>query len=59
MVEYKDYQIKPHKEFPGQVIIVTAGRGGKIPDVMNGMFTSIGTAKGVIDTYLESKVKKD
>ena len=50
IVEYKGYQIKPSPLSPKSCIIVTSGRGGKIPDVMNGMFTSIGIAKSIIDT---------
>lgn len=52
---YKDYQIKPHKEVPTNYIIVTDGRGGKIPDCMQGIFTSTKVAKEQIDTYLEKK----
>ena len=55
---YKGYQIKPHKEFGSMSIVVTDGKGGKIPDVLSGMFTSVGLAVNVIDQYLETK-KKD
>lgn len=54
-LEYRGYYIKPHKEHPKTFVIVTEGRGGKIPDVMTGMFTDKGTAKSVIDFYLISK----
>lgn len=57
--EYKGYQIKPHKEVPTNYIIVTAGKGGKIPDVMEGLFTTRSIAMDVIDKYLASKVKKE
>lgn len=59
MIEYRNYQIKPHKESPTLLVVVTAGKGGKIPDVLSGMFTSLGLAKRVIDIYLNSKVKKE
>lgn len=59
MLEYKGYQIKGHKEFPSLSIVVTAGQGGKIPDVLSGMFTSGGVAKEAIDRYLDSKPKKE
>ena len=55
IVQYKDYQIKPNPLSPKSYLIVTSGRGGKIPDVMTGMFTSIGIAKQVIDSYIEKK----
>ena len=58
MIEYEGYQIKPHKEFPSNVIIVTAGRGGKIPNVLDGLFTSGLVAKEAIDRYLENKKKE-
>ena len=59
MIEYKEYQIKVSKEFPNCVLVVTAGRGGKIPDVLSGLFTSPSVAKVAIDTYLELKGRKD
>lgn len=57
IIEYNGYQIKPHKSFPSHHIIVTSGKGGKIPDIMSGMFTSAGIAKTIVDAYLSSKVK--
>jgi hypothetical protein len=59
MVLYKGYQIKPHKEYPGSLIIVTDGKGGKIPDVMSGMFTSILLCKEIIDLYLQNREAVD
>jgi hypothetical protein len=53
--KYKGYDIKPHKEFPTSYIIVTEGKGGKIPRVMEGLFTSTGIAKQQIDKYADSK----
>lgn len=58
MIEFEGYQIKPHKDFPSNVIIVTAGRGGKIPNVLDGLFTSGLVAKEAITRYLESKKKE-
>lgn len=55
MIEYSGYQIKPHKQWPSSLIIVTAGQGGKIPNDLSGLFTSPGIAKQTIDVYLESK----
>jgi len=53
--EYKGYQIKPHKEIPTNYIVVTEGKGGKIPNALSGLFTSTGVAKTNIDSYLERK----
>lgn len=49
--------MKPHKEFPTSFIVVTEGKGGKIPNVLSGLFTSFGLAKNTIDHYLDNKVK--
>ena len=58
MIKYRDYQIKPHREMANHVIVVTDGKGGKIPMVLDGMFTSATVAKEHIDRYLETK-KRD
>ena len=55
MISYKGYYIKSHSSFPGSFVIVTEGQGGRIPDIMKGLFTSTGIAKSLIDSYLESK----
>lgn len=55
MISHKGYYIKNHKSFPGSFLIVTEGQGGRIPDIMRGLFTSVGAAKGVIDSYLDIK----
>lgn len=57
--EYEGYQIKPFKESPSLYVIVTSGRGGKIPDVLVGLFTSKTLAKQNIDLYLSTKPVKD
>lgn len=56
---YNGYDIKPHKEIPTSYIIVTSGKGGKIPAVMEGLFTSVTYAKTVVDKYLASKPVKE
>jgi hypothetical protein len=56
---YNGYDIKPHKEVPTNYIIVTSGKGGKIPAIMEGLFTSVTVAKQVIDKYLASKPQKE
>ncbi len=55
MIIYKGFQIKAHKEYPASCIIVTDGKGGKIPNVLSGLFTSAGVAKNQIDSYLDQK----
>lgn len=52
---YKDYIIKSDSNFPTMLLIVTTGQGGKIPKVMESLFTSVGEAQNVIDSYLEGK----
>lgn len=52
---YKGYYIRPHKDNPTNYIVVTVGKGGRAPKVLEGSFTSRGWAKNVIDQYLESK----
>jgi negative regulator of replication initiation len=57
MVIYKGYQIKPHKIMPTCYVVVTDGKGGKIPAVLDSLFTSTGIAKETIDNYLAKGVK--
>lgn len=57
--EHKGYQIKPHKEVPSNYIVVTDGKGGKIPRILEGLFTSVGVARSRIDDYLTVKGAKD
>ena len=59
IIKYRDYDIKPHKDTPSHYIVVTSGKGGKIPDVLSGMFTSTAVAKLFVDNYLAGKPKKD
>lgn len=54
---YRGYLVKPHKEFPTSLTIATEGKGGKIPDILGGLFTSLGTCKTEIDKYLSTKNK--
>lgn len=57
MIVYEGYQIKQSKQMPTLYVIVTDGKGGKIPDVLSGMFTSTPIAKQEIDNYLLTKPK--
>ncbi len=59
IIKYKGYDIKPPINLPMSYIIVTSGKGGKIPDILNGMYTHPTLAKRDIDKYLDSKPVKD
>ena len=54
---YRGFQIKAHPTSPMQLVIATDGKGGSIPSVLEGLFTSYTVAKGEIDAYLETKPK--
>lgn len=56
---YEGYQIKASKEHPTLKIVVTDGRGGKVPDVLSGMYTSDIFAMRDIDYYLAMKPRKE
>jgi hypothetical protein len=56
---YKGYIIKPYKLMPSSYCVATAGQGGKIPAVLDGLFTSVGIAQDIIDTYLAQKEVKN
>lgn len=53
--EYKGFHIKPHKEFPLSYIVVTAGKGGSIPEVLTSHYTTPTYAQAEIDKYLGTK----
>jgi hypothetical protein len=57
--EYKGYQIKPNPKSPTSYCVATVGQGGKIPAVLNGLFTSVGIAKEIIDAYVTAKEVKN
>lgn len=60
MIEiYKGYQVKPHPQIPTSKIVVTDGKGGKVPDVLTSLFTTSVYAKAAIDKYLDSKPVKE
>ena len=54
-MEYKGFIVKPHKESPKLLTVATAGRGGKVPDVLTGLFTTRGLVYAIIDAYVENK----
>lgn len=55
---YKGYIIKPFPSSPSLLTVATEGRGGKIPKILEGLFTSHNTVKQAIDFYTESKTKE-
>lgn len=59
MIKYQDYVIRPNKTYPSSVEIYFPGKGGRLPDVLTGLFTSVGVAKEMIDRYLHNRHKKD
>ncbi len=59
IIKHKGYDIKPQVNLPMSYIIVTSGKGGKIPDVLSGFFTHPQICKNEIDKYLDSKPVKD
>ena len=58
-MEYKNYLIKPYGPSPMLFQVATAGQGGKIPNVLDSLFTSTGIAKETIDAYLAQKELKN
>ena len=55
---HNGYQIKPHSITPSCYIVVVDGKGGKIPDILSGQYTTPTIAKEAIDRYISSKEKK-
>lgn len=53
--EYRGYIVRPHLNNPRSLIIVSPGRGGKLPKVLEGLFTDRNTAYQAIDIYLAGK----
>ena len=57
--QHQGYDIKPAKETPNNYIVVTSGKGGKIPNILSGLYTTPTYAVEAIDKYLETKPKKE
>lgn len=55
MTTYRGYLITPNPFSPTLYKVATEGRGGKIPDVLVGSFTSVGIVKHIIDHYLNDQ----
>lgn len=59
ITQYEGYDIKPARETPNNYIVVTSGKGGKIPNCLSGLYTTVTYAKLDIDKYLATKPKKE
>ncbi len=57
--EHKGYYIKPAPSAPQCYVIVTTGKGGKIPDCLAGLYNKKSLAMTDIDNYQESKPIKE
>lgn len=58
-MKYKGYLINPSKQAPNLFYVATEGRGGKIPDMLSGLYTTKVLAVSDIDRYLNLKGKTD
>jgi hypothetical protein len=58
-IEYEGYFISPDKNIPTCCFISTVGKGGKIPDMLTGLFTTPTIAKKEIDRYRTIKDLKN
>lgn len=58
-MEYQGYLIKAYAPSPMLYNVATAGQGGKIPKMLESLFTSTGIAKAAIDEYLAIKESKN
>ena len=52
---HRGYIISTNPFSPTLYRVVTEGQGGKIPNVLVGSFTSIGTVVEIIDNYLDNR----
>lgn len=59
MIIYNGYIIKADKVSPMLYKIALEGQGGKIPVILDSLFTSLGLAKSEIDSYLLNKEVKN
>lgn len=55
MINYRGYIISPDPASPSLYSVATEGRGGKIPKILEGRFTSVSWVRGLIDNYLDSQ----
>lgn len=55
MTAYRGYLITPNPFSPTLYKVATEGRGGKIPNALEGSFTSVGVIKGIVDRYIDAQ----
>lgn len=55
---YRGFILKADINMPNIIRVVTEGKGGRIPNLLSGMFSSRTEAIKRIDLYLEGKGKK-
>lgn len=58
MINYKGYIISTDPISPTLYSVATEGRGGKIPNILSGRFTSVSWVKTLIDKYLADQEEK-
>lgn len=57
--EHNGYLIQPHKDSPNCYTVATSGRGGKIPDILGGLYTTRALAMSEIDHYIATRQPKE
>ena len=57
-MNYRGYIISSDPISPTLYSVATEGRGGRIPTVLEGRFTSVQWVKGLIDVYLANQEEK-
>lgn len=55
---YRGYIISADSAFPSLLSVAVEGRGGKIPNVLSGRFTSHREVTNLVDHYLEQSEAK-
>lgn len=58
MTTYRGYIISTNPFSPTLYKVAVEGRGGKIPNMLDGSFTSVGYVKELIDNYLSQQETK-
>ena len=57
-MNYRGYLITTSERSPMMYTVATEGQGGRIPDVLKGLFTHRTTAIDIIDRYLDTQKGK-
>lgn len=59
MKKYRGYIIAPVPHSPTLVKVAVEGQGGKVPNILVGMFTSTTAVMELIDKYLAEKESQE